>query len=153
MAGGGGGISPRPHTDGLWMYRSCAFPLLDERLIFYSLLFMPVWESCFSPAWKSSSEGICCHQQFLGVLTVSCETRLEGSVSSLHRTQTHYSWFNRYLSAVCLLGTVHGAGTGQWVKTDLVLPLKEFPFWWGRRIVRTLWRRVGCAVTGNLVSS
>lgn len=46
------------------------------QLHFYSLIFMPVWESCFSPPWKSSSEGICCHQQVLYVVTISYEARL-----------------------------------------------------------------------------
>lgn len=30
---------PTSHTDCLWMYRSCAFPLLDEQLIFYSAFY------------------------------------------------------------------------------------------------------------------
>lgn len=42
-----GWILPAFHTDGLRMFPSCAFPLLDEQLIFYSLLSMPVWGGCF----------------------------------------------------------------------------------------------------------
>ena len=46
------------------------------QLFFYSLIFMPVREGCFSPTWKSPSEGICCHPQVLYVVTISYEARL-----------------------------------------------------------------------------
>lgn len=46
------------------------------QLFFYSLIFMPVREGCFSPTWKSPSEGICCHPQALYVVTISYEARL-----------------------------------------------------------------------------
>lgn len=92
----------------------------------YSLIFMPVWEGCFSPTWKSPWEGRCCYQQVFPVVTDSHEARLQGNASSRNKTQTHYSWSRTYLSTFCGPGTVPDVETRLHTKTACFSPSVSF---------------------------